>query len=423
MSLLTAFDRTEEIDASEPVIKIEGVAVRYRVPQERIPSFKEYAIRWLRGEIRYQDFWALHDINLSIWPGEVIGIIGPNGAGKSTLLKTVARVLKPTTGRVRVRGRVAPLLELGAGFDYELTGRENIYLNGAILGFSKRDIDSLFDSIVEFSGLEDFIDAPLRNYSTGMFARLGFSVATAERPDVLIVDEILGVGDAEFQTKSFERIQSFQASGTTILLVSHSLDSVDNMCTRVVWLDHGKMVLIGSPKAVISQYLGRTEDKEAERLAEETYPEVDQRWGTRRIEITGVRITNQEGVEQRIFRTGEKLVLQMDYIAHVPIPSPIFGVAIHRQDGIHISGPNTSFAGLTLPVVEGKGSVSYTIPYLPLLEGLYHFSVAATNHDDTEIFDYHNCTYPFRVVNYIDVREKYGLVTLRGEWQHNPYSE
>jgi len=415
MSWHTAF-RNQEPDRAGSIIDLEKVSVRYKVPQEKIPSLKEYVIRWLKREVHYQDFWALKNINLKVDSGEVVGIIGPNGAGKSTLLKVVARVLKPTTGRIRTFGHIAPLLELGAGFDPELTGRENIYLNGAILGYSKSEINERLDSIVEFSGLQEFIDAPLRTYSTGMFARLGFSVATAKRPDVLIVDEILGVGDAEFQTRSYERIQEFRASGTTILLVSHSMDRVEEMCSKVVWLDGGELVSLGSPKAIISDYLGRTTHKEAERLAEKIHREPLQRWGNRKIEITHVYITDGHGHEQAVFRTGEKVILHMEYEAHEAHTSLIFGIAIHHQDGTHITGPNTKQAGLEIPALEGKGRVTYTIPYLPLLEGLYHFSVAVVNQDDSEIFDYHDRAYPFRVVNYLANSEKYGLMTLSGEW-------
>ena len=405
---------------AEPVIELEKVSVRYKAAQEKIPSIKEYAIRRLKVQVHYHDFWALQHIDLKILSGEVIGIIGPNGAGKSTLLKVVARVLKPSTGRIRTHGRVAPLLELGAGFDPELTGRENIYLNGTLLGYSKRQMDERFAGIVEFSGLQDFIEAPLRTYSTGMFARLGFSVATAERPEILIVDEILGVGDAEFQTRSYERIQGFRASGTTILLVSHSLEKVEELCTQAVWLDGGKLVSMGSPKSVISEYLGRTTQKEAERLVEATHQEPLQRWGSRQIEITQVQVTDQEGMERTIFRTGEKVVLHMDYTSRQAQLTPIFGIAIHRQDGTHITGPNTRQAGLEIPLLEGSGRVIYTIPALPLLEGLYHFSVAVVNQDDSEIFDYHDRTYPFRVVKSPDITEKYGLMTLRGEWEYHP---
>ena len=420
MSLHTGFETSEKENTDSMVIQLEGVSVRYRVPQERIPSFKEYAIRWVKGQINYQEFWALRNIDLEIQKGEVFGIIGPNGAGKSTLLKVVSRVLRPTEGNLRVRGRISPLLELGAGFDPELTGRENVYLNGAILGYSKQEISERFDQIVEFAGLREFIDAPVRTYSTGMYARLGFSVATLKRPEILIVDEILGVGDAEFQSKSFERIQHFQSEGTTILLVSHSLDRVKDMCSRAIWLDHGKIMSLGSADNVVELYLQHTNQIESERLRLATEAgEALRRWGSQRIEICQVKITGEEGHEQNIFQTGEPLTLHMDYEAHELVNFPNFGIAIHRQDGMLVTGPNTAFASFELPSLMGKGRITYKIPYLPLLEGLYHFSVAVVNQKDTETFDYHDRLYPFRVINHRGtIKERYGLVTLNGEWQH-----
>jgi ABC-2 type transport system ATP-binding protein/lipopolysaccharide transport system ATP-binding protein len=221
---------------------------------ERIPSLKEYTIRRLKRNLAFQDFWALDKVTFQVAQGEFFGIIGPNGAGKSTLLKVIARVLHPTAGRVRVRGRVCPLLELGAGFDPELTGRENIFLNGTILGFTRRDLQSRQNRIIEFAGLREFIDAPLRTYSSGMVARLGFAIVTDEKPDILIIDEILSVGDAEFQEKSARRMTEFLHSGTTILLVSHSLADIRRFCQRVIWLQHGSLVAEGPPDSVIKRY-------------------------------------------------------------------------------------------------------------------------------------------------------------------------
>lgn len=240
---------------TEPTIRIDDLSVRYRVPMERIPSLKEYAIRRLKRTLAFHDFWALNQVSFQAARGEFLGIIGPNGAGKSTLLKVIARVLHPTAGRVRVRGRVCPLLELGAGFDPELTGRENIFLNGTILGFSRRDLETRQDRIIAFAGLQDFIDAPLRTYSSGMIARLGFSIVTDENPDILIIDEILSVGDAEFQEKSADRMAQFMNSGTTILFVSHSLNDIRRFCRRVIWLQQGRLQAEGDPETVIQKYL------------------------------------------------------------------------------------------------------------------------------------------------------------------------
>jgi len=235
-------------------ICLEGVAVCYRVPTERVVSFKEHMIRRLTGRVRYQPVWALWDVSLEVASGEVVGIIGPNGAGKSTLLKVIARVLRPTRGRVRVWGRVVPLIELGAGFHPELTGRENVYLNAAILGHSRQDTDACFSGIVEFAELGDFIDAPLRTYSTGMIARLGFAVATAWEPDILIVDEVLAVGDEAFQQKCRERIKAFRRRGVTVLLVSHNMNRIQSMCTRAIWLHQGRVRAVGPPAEVVRAY-------------------------------------------------------------------------------------------------------------------------------------------------------------------------
>ena len=238
----------------DEVIRLDNVSVRYRVPHERIGTFKEYMIRLIQGKVKHQTFWALRNVSISVHQGEVFGLVGQNGAGKSTLLKVVARVLRPTEGRVVVKGQVSPLLEVGAGFHPELTGRENVYLNGAMLGFTRQQMDQKFDRIVDFAELWDFIDAPIRTFSSGMWARLGFAVATDEIPDVLIVDEILSVGDEAFQRKSAARIQSYRDQGASIFLVSHSMALVESMCERAAWIDHGEVKLIGPTAEVIQMY-------------------------------------------------------------------------------------------------------------------------------------------------------------------------
>jgi lipopolysaccharide transport system ATP-binding protein len=424
MNLLTASKQAGDpakSAAQEPAILLESVGVRYRVPQERINSFKEYAIRWLKGQVKYHSFWALKDVSFEVQKGEIFGLVGQNGAGKSTLLKLVARVLRPTQGRVLVRGRVAPLLEMGAGFHPELTGRENIYLNGAMLGLTRAEMNARFDRIVDFAELWDFIDSPLRTYSSGMWARLGFAVATDVEPDVLIVDEILAVGDAAFQHKSSRRIDSFRERGTTIFLVSHSMDLVESMCSRAAWLDHGELVAIGPAKSVVDRYLGRVREEESSQLVQAQIAPTEHRWGSRRIEITQVRILDQHMQPQGVFSTGDALILEMEYSVNRPVESPHFGLAIHRSDGVHITGPNTSLVGMRLGVVTHGGKITYTIDHLSLLEGEYKLSVAAISNDDTELFDYHDGLYPFRVDNHgLEHSERFGLVTLNGEWEHNP---
>jgi ABC-type polysaccharide/polyol phosphate transport system ATPase subunit len=247
------FERRWE-DGDPPVILLESVSVGYRVPQERIGTFKEYAIRRVKGQIANHEFLALRSVNLEVRKGEVFGVVGRNGAGKSTMLKVVSRVLRPTAGRVVVRGQVAPLLELGAGFHPELTGRENIYLNGTLIGHSRREIEAAFETITAFADLGEFIETPLRTYSSGMIARLGFAVASAWKPDILILDEVLAVGDEAFQRKCFERMRSFREGGSTVLMVSHNAATIREMCSRAAWLDHGIVQAVGPAVEVTEAY-------------------------------------------------------------------------------------------------------------------------------------------------------------------------
>jgi ABC-2 type transport system ATP-binding protein/lipopolysaccharide transport system ATP-binding protein len=236
------------------VIQLDNVGLQYRLAKQRIPSFKEYAVHWMRGTLVHEEFWGLKDVSFSVRRGESVGVIGHNGAGKSTLLKVISRVLAPTTGHVVVNGSVMPLLELGTGFDPELTGVENIYLNALLFGRTRSEVERMVPSIVETSGLGDFIYAPIRQYSSGMWARLGFAVATAWVPDILILDEVLQVGDANFQRRCEERMRSFRDQGSTILLVSHDPSSITNSCDRCLWLDKGHLRADGPAGEVLQQY-------------------------------------------------------------------------------------------------------------------------------------------------------------------------
>lgn len=238
------------------MIHAENITMRYLMTYDRVKSIKEYLVQLVQGKLKYEEFFALQNVSFDIMKGEVVGIIGNNGAGKSTLLKIISGILKPTSGKVEVKGNIVPMLELGSGFDHDLTGRENIFLNGAILGYSEEFLKEKYDEIVEFSELGKFIDAPIRNYSSGMMMRLAFSVATVVNPDILIVDEILAVGDADFQEKSKKRMLELMGGGTTVLFVSHSLEQIQEMCDRVIWLEHGKVKMIGETNKVCNTYAG-----------------------------------------------------------------------------------------------------------------------------------------------------------------------
>lgn len=237
------------------MIELRNVSMQFCMAREKIGSLKEYLIRLLQGRVKFQEFWALHDVSFSVRTGEVMGMVGLNGAGKSTLLKLIAGVLQPTCGEIEVSGRISPLIELGAGFDPELTARENVFLHGAILGYSQSFLKERFASIIEFSELGDFVDVPLKNFSTGMTARLAFSIATQVEPEILLVDETLSVGDYRFQKKSLERMHQLINSGATVVLVSHNIDVLKTMCHRTLWIEHGKLKMIGETAAVCDAYL------------------------------------------------------------------------------------------------------------------------------------------------------------------------
>ena len=241
-------------DENNSIIRVENVSMRFRMANDRVTSIKEMVTKMLKRQVEYKDFWALKNVSFDVKRGEVIGLIGRNGAGKSTILKIISGILKPTEGSVYRGGGIVPMLELGSGFDYDLTGKENIYLNGAVLGYSKEFLESRYNDILEFSELGEFINTPIRNYSSGMLMRLAFSIATVVNPEILIVDEILSVGDENFQKKSHARMMELMAGGTTVLYVSHNLDQIREMCNRVVWLENHTVNMFGDVKEVCDAY-------------------------------------------------------------------------------------------------------------------------------------------------------------------------
>ena len=242
------------MNLGDTIIKVENVGMEFNLSQEKVDNLKEYVIKLIKRELMFQPFWALKDVSFEVEKGDRLGLVGMNGAGKSTLLKLISGVMKPTEGSIEVKGRISPLLELGAGFDPDYTGRENIFLNGALLGYTKNFIESKFDEIVEFSELEEFLDVPIKNYSSGMRARLGFSIATSVKPEILILDEVLSVGDIKFQEKSREKMESLMDSEVTLLFVSHSVEQVKSFCNKAIWLQHGKLMAKGSVDEVCELY-------------------------------------------------------------------------------------------------------------------------------------------------------------------------
>lgn len=426
-----------------PAVVFDHVAKRFTLQRERDRSFQELAVNILRRLRRARervDFWALRDVCLTVGYGETLGIIGENGSGKSTTLKLVSRILEPTEGWIEVNGRVSALLELGAGFHPDLTGRENIYLNASILGFSRREIHEKVEEIIDFAELEHFIDTPVKHYSSGMYMRLGFAIAINVDPDILLTDEVLAVGDEGFQRKCLDRIAELQERGKTILFVSHNMDAIRNLCTRVMWLHKGRIEQIGDVEQVVDAYLLFVHEKEAQLLAkkhrlarQEAAPvgdEIDvgdapeascqpeetadlERWGSGEVRFVEARFLDAEGEECFLHTSGAPATIEMLYEARRPMRDTVFGVAIYRQDDVWVYGTNTEIDQIPIERVEGRGTVRVHLPALHLVEGQYWLAVAVHSHDGTP-YDYWQRCWEFSV--YSRVRDV-GVYRPEHRWE------
>jgi lipopolysaccharide transport system ATP-binding protein len=363
---------------------------------------------------------VLRDVSFGVEQGQMVGIVGVNGAGKSTALKLITRIIEPTSGKVEVSGRVSALLELGAGFHPDLTGRENVYLNGSVLGMSRSEIRRKFDDIVRFADLESSIDIPVRFYSSGMYMRLGFSVAIHAEPEILLVDEVLAVGDYAFQLKCLRKADELRDQGVTILFVSHDMDAVRELCDRAIWLDGGGVRAEGDPEQVVEQYLRGFADGELAQIERGKKLSRGQRWGSGEIEITDVRFLDAKGREQTCFVTGEPLQVEMHYVAYKRVENPVFGMALYAGDGTWINGSNTYSAGCDLGWVEGRGKVLYGVEALPLLEGSYLFSATAYDYRSVvhRAYDHLDKAFVIQLRRSEEIRESLGLVHFDCRWTH-----
>jgi ABC-type polysaccharide/polyol phosphate transport system ATPase subunit len=399
------------------VIQLEGVSKRYRLYVRRHQSLKELLVRRSRGV--WHDLWAVRDLTLDVPQGQVVGVIGENGSGKSTLLKLLSGILEPDAGRLQTTGRVSSLLELGAGFQPEYTGRENVYLYGALLGLKRREIAERYDEIVAFSELEDFIEYPVKNYSSGMYTRLGFSVAVHLRPEILLIDEVLAVGDESFQKKCYEHLNTLRREGCTILLVSHDLDAISRFCERAVWLDHGLLAADGPVENTINSYL----DMAARRASEgrTRAPEVPG-FGrpTGQIEILSVRFLDAGGRETRVLESGEAACVEVRYVAHEELESVMFNVTIFRSDGVRCtdapSGPHGQ-KGLRIP--KGEGVALLTFPHFGFHAGTYDATVAVHDPLRNSLYAYHERLYPFTMR---DPNGGSAVVWIEHSWEIQPAS-
>ena len=387
-------------------IEIESVSKRFRVYHERNQTLKAAVMRRRRSV--YEDFWALRDVGFEIPEGKTFGLVGDNGSGKSTLLKCLAQILYPDEGRLATHGRIAALLEVGSGFHPELSGRDNVYLNGSILGMTKGEIDRKFDQIVDFSGVEQFIDQPVKNYSSGMYVRLGFAVAINVDPEILLVDEVLAVGDAAFQEKCSEKFADFRREGRTVVVVSHSMPSLRSMCDEAAWLDHGRLVQVGPAQTVLEEYL----DSTREDVRVDTEGRV--RWGTGEAVVNRVELISGGSVTDTIV-SGAPASIRVHFTAREPIERPVFGLAIEAGDGTYLWANNTRDAEAPIDRISGSGHLDCELPAVALQPGSFSVLASVVDESTTHVFDYMRDGARFRVVHGAR-SESGGYLALDGAW-------
>ncbi len=391
-----------------PAIQVENLGKRYRLRGVARTSIRDLLVHGTKKD-RSSELWALRNVNFSVMPGSTVGVVGPNGSGKSSLLGLLAGTITPTEGTVRCNGQISSLLELGAGFHPDLSGRENVFLNAAVLGIPREDIARRMDHIVEFAGLKDFIDMPVKNYSSGMYVRLGFAVAVETDPDILLVDEVLAVGDMAFQLKCLDRIRDFQRRGKTILLVSHDLVAVEQFCTEVKLIHAGQLVAEGKPSDVILDYLKRYMARIGQLNVEEH--------GTREVEIREVVMRDEHGAALHEFTTGRALAIEIHYHARRRIEKPVFGFSLKTGSGFFIFGANTQIAKYDIPAIEGDGVMQLRIDPLSLMEGKYFLSLAIHSWDHAVQYHRREDWYPFAVKNASTAE---GVFQLSNHWKLGP---
>jgi lipopolysaccharide transport system ATP-binding protein len=391
---------------SQPAVLFEGVWKKFRRGERHdslrdlIPALARRPFTRQGAGLDESEFWAIRDVSLSVDAGEALGIIGPNGAGKSTILKLLTRILRPTRGTCSIKGRAGTLIEIAAGFHPDLTGRENVYLQGAIMGMKQAEIARKFDQIVAFGGVEDFIDTPVKRYSSGMNARLGFAIAAHLDPDVLLIDEVLSVGDASFQDRCVNRMRELVGAGAPLVFISHNLPAVLDLCTRVIVMDHGRIVYQGDPGPAIQHY----------RLSSAS--SIDQPSNDSPIRLTTVRMLGKGGDDASIFRTDGEMTLRVGYSVQQPIEAT-FHVDIHRADGVHCAGFNNFMDRHSLGILEGDGCVDISLSNLPLLPGSYMASIWVLDAQAIRAYQKRLFAFPFSVAG---PQHGIGLMHVHRRW-------
>ena len=406
-------------------IVVDHVSKDFRLHKDRATSLKELITRRDRKS-GADHFRALDDVSLTIPEGSMYALVGHNGSGKSTLLRCIAGIYQPTSGSVHATGRISTLLELGAGFHPDLTGRENVYMNATILGMSKKEIDDAFDQIVDFAGIGEFIDSPVKIYSSGMYVRLGFSVAVHVDPEILIIDEVIAVGDTEFQRKCFDHLYSLRKRGTTIVVVTHGLGTVEAMCDGAAWLDHGVLQMTGTGGVVTAAYTDQVnarERAERERVAARAADadpdgaaDAEPVSSVEDLQIETVEFIGADGAAADVGVYHEPFTIRMHYVARKPVTNPVFGLAIHTSTMVHVTGTNTKIDESPVGTLEGRGHVDFAVEALPLTPGDYEVTVAISDEFIQHNYDRHEREYHLRVRSGSDRQTPEGVMDMRGLW-------
>ena len=420
----------DKLNNNEIAIKVDHVSKTFKIPHEKISSVRGVVVNAFKTG-GYEEFKALDDISFEVKKGEFFGIIGRNGSGKSTLLKILAGIYQADKGKIKIHGMISPFLELGIGFNPELSGRDNVYLNATVLGMTKKQIDKKFDDIVRFSELERFIDQKLKNYSSGMQVRLAFSVSIHANRDILLMDEVLAVGDSNFQSKCLEEFNKYRDMGRTVVIVTHDIGIVQRYCDRAMLLRNGKILKIGDPEEVGNEYIKENmgdeekrmikEANEKRKLEEKNEKELAKKETEKRenkvAEIKKVEFLDKQGKEKNVFQTGDIIIARVYYVAKKKIENPIFGVAIHTQDNIHISGPNTRDSNFLIKKIEGSGYIDFIIKSNPFFSGTYLFTVALNNSEGLIPYARKDKEYSFKIIS--KERNQRGVIKIEISWSMN----
>ena len=403
---------------SESAVVVDGVSKCFRLPLDQPRSLKEawIGVRGGNGRgfrrARSEPFWALTDVNLEVPRGSMFGLVGRNGSGKSTLLRIMAGIYRPTRGQVVARGRTSALLELGTGFHPALSGRENVYLNASVLGVPKAHIDERVDEIIEFSGLKEFIDSPVKVYSSGMYIRLGFAVAVHVDPEILIVDEVLAVGDEEFQLRCFSHFDTLRTDGVTVVLVSHDLGLLRANCDQMAWLNRGEVAAVGEPPDVINAYLDTIDTEAAAAVGHRLHPRAGPESP---LQITGLDFLDDEGQKPRTFATGDPLTVRIHYLAAEPFDDPVFSLGFYDHGDLHLAGPRSHVGGFRAGRLLGRGYVDYRLERIPFRAGNYHVNVAVQDEDASVLYDRRAREFWLQISDEPDPKAN-GLLDLGGSW-------